>query len=84
MLCMSNEQGQTTETIGAPQLLELSSRRWGSVSMDFVTHLPLTSSGFDCIITFVDRFSKRVHFFTAHVTDSATDVADASSTIFSS
>ncbi len=32
------------------------------VTMDFITHLPATSRGFDTILTVVDRFSKLVHF----------------------
>ncbi len=28
--------------------------------MDFITQLPLTERGYDCIITIVDKFSKMV------------------------
>jgi transposase InsO family protein len=34
---------------------------WASVSMDFVTNLPM-SNGMTCIFTIVDRFSKMAHF----------------------
>lgn len=73
--CQKNKDNRT-KPLGEPQPLELPTRRWGSVSMDFVTHLPPTKSGFDCITTFVDRFSKRVRFVASRGTDSATDVAD--------
>ena len=34
---------------------------WKSISLDFITDLPL-SSGFDCILVVVDRFTKMAHF----------------------
>ena len=40
--------------------LELPTRVWGSISMDFVTDLPLVQ-GFTQIWVIVDRFSKMVH-----------------------
>lgn len=52
-----------TKLLGDPQPLELPIRSWGSGSMDFITHLPCTKSGFDFVTTFVHRFSKRVRFF---------------------
>lgn len=73
--CQQNKDGRT-KPLGVPQPLELPDRRWGSVSMDFVTHLPTTANGNDCIITFVDRFTKRIHLVSSHGTDSAVDVAD--------
>ena len=30
--------------------------------MDFITHLPVTASGHNSIVTFVDRLSKYVYF----------------------
>src|SRR5262249_31229798 len=36
--------------------------RWTHVSMDFITQLPLTKTGHDAIVVFVDLFSKMVHF----------------------
>ena len=32
------------------------------VTMDLITHLPVTDRGFDSIVTFVDRLSKYVYF----------------------
>jgi hypothetical protein len=31
--------------------------------MDFITHLPKTDDGYDCIMVVIDKFSKRAHFF---------------------
>jgi len=41
--------------------LEISQKRWTSVSMDLITGLP-PSNSFDAIIVFVDRLSKMSHF----------------------
>ena len=43
--------------------------------MDFVTHLPTSSRGFDCIFTVVDRFSRLVRFVPCMTASSAEDVA---------
>ncbi len=43
--------------------------------MDLVTDLPVTERGFDAIVTFVDRFSKMVHFRPCRKQCSAADVA---------
>jgi Integrase zinc binding domain/Integrase core domain len=41
--------------------LPVPGRRWESVSMDFITDLPMTSKGHDAIWVAVDRLSKMVH-----------------------
>ena len=43
--------------------------------MDFVTHLPPTSAGYDAIFTIVDRFSKLVTFVPMYTTSTAENVA---------
>ena len=48
---------------------------WSSISMDFITRLPATSSGADAIMVVVDRLSKMAHFVPAKGTDSAVDTA---------
>lgn len=73
--CQLNKDGRA-KPFGEPQPLELPDRRWGSVAMDFITHLPTTKSGYDCITTFVDRFSKRIHLVASNGTDTAIDVAN--------
>ena len=46
---------------GKLQPLDIPSRPWQSISMDFITGLPL-SHGFDCIWVVVDRLTKQSHF----------------------
>ena len=41
---------------------------WRVVSLDMITQLPRTSSGMDCIVVFVDQFSKMVRLIPAHST----------------
>lgn len=64
-----------TKPLGEPQPLELPDRRWGCVLMNSETHLPTTEKGFDCITTFADRFTKRVHLIPSRGTASAVEVA---------
>ena len=56
--------------------LEAPERRWGSIAIDFIVKLPKTKNGFDCITTYVDRLSRRVHFVPSVESDSAVDVAN--------
>lgn len=42
--------------------LPIAEGRWLDISMDFLTGLPLTTTGNDMILVVVDRFSKRAHF----------------------
>ena len=62
---------------GDPSSLEVPDRRWGSIATDFIVSLPLTKNGFDCITTWVDRLSRRVHFIPSKESDTAVDVANA-------
>jgi hypothetical protein len=34
--------------------------------MDFVVNLPVSTRGFDCVFTIVDRFSRLVRFIPCH------------------
>ncbi|MBW0476889.1 hypothetical protein O181_016604 [Austropuccinia psidii MF-1] len=54
--------------------LQIPSGPWDSLSIDFVTQLPL-SSNFDSILVDVDRFSKIVIFIPAHSTITDLDLA---------
>ena len=47
---------------GLLQPLAIPDRRWGSVSTDFITGLPVTQNGYDAILVFVCRLTKMVHF----------------------
>ena len=61
---------------GYLQPLEIPSRPWSSISMDFITDLP-KSNGNTCILVGVDRFSKMAHFTAFPNVPSATDTANA-------
>nr|CAG8676845.1 559_t:CDS:2 [Entrophospora candida] len=43
--------------------------------MDFITQLPCTSKGYDAIVVFVDRLSKRAHFIPLTTDATAPNVA---------
>ncbi len=58
-----------------PQILENLSRRWGSISTDFITQPPRTKMGHDAITTYVDRFSKRPHLVACKTNDNAEKAA---------
>ena len=48
--------------MGLLQPLPPPTRPFEQVTMDLITHLPLTEGGHDAIATFVDRFSKMTYF----------------------
>nr|GEY05866.1 putative reverse transcriptase domain-containing protein [Tanacetum cinerariifolium] len=50
-----------------PEILEW---KWENVTMDFVTGLPRTPSGYDSIWVIVDRLTKSAHFLPKNKTDS--------------
>lgn len=54
--------------------LEIASRPWSSISMDFIVKLPL-SNGFDSVLVVVDRFTKMSHFFAVNKSINAASLA---------
>lgn len=74
LTCQTRKDGRV-KPLGVPQPLQLPQRRWGSISLDFITHLPETNMGHNAIITFVDRATKRVHIVPSKEEDTAEDVA---------
>ena len=60
---------------GKLQPLQISGRRWESGSVDFITHLLLTSRGHSAIVAFVCRLSKMVHFVPSRDDAGAEEVA---------
>jgi hypothetical protein len=60
-VCHRN-RAQTVKKAGLLQPLSVPSFKWESVSMDFITQLPVTKRGHDAIVVFVDRLTKMVHF----------------------
>ena len=61
VVCQRSKPSQSRPG-GLLQPLPIPKRRWILVCMDFITGLPLTIRGKNCILVFVDRFSKMVHF----------------------
>src|SRR3954466_15877898 len=60
---------------GLLQPLPIPAQPWDQVSMDFITQLPKTRSGFDAIVVFVNTFSKMVHLVPTRTTATAPDTA---------
>ena len=60
---------------GLYQPLQLPRRPWSSVSMDFITQLPMTKNGNDAIFVVVDRLTKMAHFIPTKTTATAEDTA---------
>ena len=61
---------------GLLQPLELPFRPWSTVSVDLITHLPMTVNGYDCIMVVVDKLSKRAHFIPTTATATAEGTAN--------
>lgn len=76
--CTARQQNEHNgmKFFGTSQTLQSPQRQWGSIAMDFITHLSVTKGGFPCKATFVDRFSKSIYVVTSCGTDTADDVAD--------
>ena len=60
-VCQANKHS-TQRPVGLLQPLENPQRPFEHVTMDFITHLPVSTRGFDAIFTIVDRFSRLVRF----------------------
>jgi transposase InsO family protein len=58
--CQRNK-ARTTAPAGLLQPLSIPKERWERISMDFITQLPTTATGFDAIVIFIDYLTKRVH-----------------------
>ena len=76
--CSSCQRNKSVRRLPAGLLrpLEIPEQRWDTVTMDFVTHLPVTSRKYDAITVFVDKLTKQAHFIPSKTTDSAVDVAN--------
>jgi hypothetical protein len=72
--CQRNKQG-TGKKRGLLQPLPIPDNAWQSVSMDFITCLPLTNNDYDAILVIVDRLTKMVHLVPCKTTVTAPEVA---------
>ena len=61
--------------VGLLQPLPIPEGKWESISMDFITRLPMVQ-GKDCIFVVIDRLKKYAHFFAISVHYTAAHVAE--------
>lgn len=73
-VCQQSKDSRV-KPFGVPQPLEIPTRRWGSIGTDFIVGLPVSKLGHDAITTYVDRFTKRVHFLPTNSTATSKQVA---------
>ena len=75
--CTKCQQNKATHEHpqGLLQPLAVPERRWQQVTMDFITQLPMTKSGHDAIVVWVDKLSKMVHLVPTTTTVDAPQVA---------
>ena len=66
---------RNTRTRGVPRPSEAPLRRFDVVALDIVSGFPTTKNGFDAIVVFTDRFTKRVYIEPCTKTTSARDLA---------
>ena len=50
---------------GQLEPLEIPEERWSRIGIDFITKLPKSQAGHDCIVSVVDHLTKRAHFLPA-------------------
>ncbi|KAL3675441.1 hypothetical protein R1sor_025389 [Riccia sorocarpa] len=60
---------------GLLQPLPIPSKRWEHISIDLVCELPMTKTGFDSIVVFVDKLSKMIHLCQTRKDVSAPELA---------
>ncbi|MGL4848123.1 MAG: reverse transcriptase domain-containing protein, partial [Clostridium sp.] len=59
------------KSAGLLQPLQIPSRRWDQISMDFVTNLPVSKQGNDSVLVVIDMLSKMAHLIPCKNTISA-------------
>ena len=74
-LCQANKTS-TMPKLGHSKSTEIPDGRWETVSMDWITGLPETASGFDSILVIIDFVSKRAHFIPTHDNSTSADTAN--------
>ena len=65
-----------SKPLGLLNPLELSLAPWDTISLDFITQLPLTRKGHDAIMVVVDKLTKMVHIIPTVTSCSAVKVAE--------
>ena len=72
--CQVNKSS-TKAPIGLAQPMPIPEAPWQQMSLDLVSSLPTTSTGFDTAVVFVDKFSKMVHIAPTVIGCTGADVA---------
>nr|GEY00736.1 retrotransposon protein, putative, Ty3-gypsy subclass [Tanacetum cinerariifolium] len=75
-LTCANVKAEHLKPSGFLQQLEIPKWKWENVTMDFVTGLLRTPSGYDLIWVIVDRLTKSAHFLPKKKTDSIEKLAE--------
>ena len=70
--CQSNKF-TTKSPQGLLHPIDTPDTRWHTITTDFITKLPMTKSGHDAIVVFVDKFSKMAHYIPTNTDTNATD-----------
>jgi hypothetical protein len=65
----------TQAPLGLLKPLPVPEGKWQSVAMDFITHLPVTKSGYDALLVVTDRMTKMVRCIPTKTTATAPDTA---------
>jgi Reverse transcriptase (RNA-dependent DNA polymerase)/RNase H-like domain found in reverse transcriptase/Integrase zinc binding domain/Chromo (CHRromatin Organisation MOdifier) domain/Retroviral aspartyl protease len=73
--CQSNKSSNQMPA-GLLKPLPIPDEKWETVTMDLITQLPMTQSGYDCIVVFVDKLTKMVHYAPTTTTIDAPGVMD--------
>ena len=73
--CARNKPAQH-KPYGPLSPLPVPDRPWGSVSMDFITDLPMTKQKHDAVLVVVCRLTKMAHFIPCAITCTAQQAAD--------
>jgi hypothetical protein len=50
------------QPFGKLEQLDIPEERWARIGLDFITKLPKSKTGNDCIISIIDHLTKRAHF----------------------
>jgi hypothetical protein len=72
--CQRNKS-YNSSTRGIPQPQAIPSRRFDVISVDLLSGFPTTKNGYDCIVAFTDRLTKRAYISPCHKSSSAKDLA---------
>ena len=73
-MCQRNKSNNQAP-LGLLKSIDSPAQRWHTVTLDLITSLPMTKSGNDCIVVFVDKLSKMTHYAATTTTITAPKLA---------